>query len=84
LKDCRDVLYPIYKSTFERRDDFLTSIHGRDDYRAYTEHTVQLVKDLRGCVDYLETRDDIDSEKLAFLRVSWGGRMAHIILAVED
>ena len=84
VKDGRAVLYPIYKGTFERRDDFLTSIHGGDDSHAYTEYTIQLVKDFRRCVDYLETRDDIDSKKLAFLGVSWGGRVAPIILAVED
>ncbi len=84
VKDGRAVLYPIYKGTFERRDDFLTSIHGGDDSYAYTEYTVQLVKDFRRCVDYLETRQDIDSDNLAFLGMSWGGRMAPVILAAED
>ena len=84
VKDGRAVLYPIYKGTFERRDDFLTSIHGGDDSYAFTEYAIQLVKDFRRCVDYLETRDDIDSNKLALLGVSWGGEMAPIILAVED
>jgi dienelactone hydrolase len=84
VTDGRAVLYPVYKGTFERRDDFLTSIHGGDDSHAHTEYTVQLVKDFRRCVDYLETRQDIDSNKLAFLGMSWGGQMAPVILATED
>ena len=39
--------------------------------------------DLSRTVDYLETRDDIDHERLAYWGVSWGGRMAPIMLAVE-
>ena len=41
------------------------------------------VKDLSRSVDYLETRDDIDSEKLAYYGISWGGAVSPIMLAVE-
>jgi hypothetical protein len=37
-----------------------------DDTHAYTEYLVQMVKDFRRTVDYLETRKEIDSRKLAF------------------
>ena len=40
-------------------------------------------KDLRRSVDYLETRDDIDHERLAYLGLSWGAAMAPIMIAVE-
>ena len=32
----------------------------------------------------IETRDDIDAGRLAYLGVSWGGRLGAIIPAVED
>jgi dienelactone hydrolase len=41
------------------------------------------VKDLARSIDYLETRADIDSDKLAYYGVSWGGAMGAVIPAVE-
>jgi dienelactone hydrolase len=55
-----------------------------DDTHAYTEYLVQMVKDFRRTVDYLETRKEIDSRKLAFYGMSWGGWLGAIIPAVED
>jgi dienelactone hydrolase/predicted Ser/Thr protein kinase len=82
----RAVLYPIYKGTFERKKGFTDSadlLYGNESHR-YVEYIIQVVKDFRRAVDYLESRKDIDAERLAFMGTSWGGRMAPIILAVED
>jgi dienelactone hydrolase len=49
----------------------------------YTEYLIKWVKDFSRTIDYLETRPDIDCEKLAFLGLSWGGRLANVIPAVE-
>jgi len=84
VKNGRAVLFPVYKGTFERSDPALAEIHpGRDTY-AYTEFLIQLVKDFRRCVDYLETRPDIDSGNLAYYGMSWGGALGAIIPAVEE
>jgi dienelactone hydrolase len=45
---------------------------------------VQEIKDFRRSIDYLETRPDIDPDRLAFYGMSWGGNMGFIIPAVED
>ncbi len=80
----RAVLYPIYKGTFERGDPALAAIHpGRKSYR-YSEYQIQLVKDFKRCIDYLETRSDIDSGKLAYYGMSWGGAEGAIIPAVDE
>ncbi len=84
VKNGRAVLYPVYKGTFERSDPALTAIHGGADSYAYTEFLVQTVKDLRRSLDYLETRPDIDSGKLAYYGMSWGGWLGAIIPAVEE
>jgi dienelactone hydrolase/predicted Ser/Thr protein kinase len=84
VKNGRALLYPVYKGTFERGDDALTEIHGGDDSHQYTEFFIKVVKDFRRSVDYLETRPDIDGQKLAYLGVSWGGVYGAIIPAVED
>lgn len=84
VKSSRAVLYPIYKGTFERGDDALTPIHDGDKSHMFAEFLVHLVKDFKRCVDYLETRSDIDSQKLAYFGFSWGGKLGLIITAVED
>jgi dienelactone hydrolase len=84
VKNGRAILFPVYKGTFERGDPVLTSIQGGADSHEYTQFLVQLVKDLKKCIDYLETRQDIDSDKLAFYGMSWGGVLGAIIPAVEE
>jgi len=84
VKNGRAVLYPVYKGTFERGDVALAPIHGGDNSHLFTEYLIQLVKDFKRCVDYLETRQDIDSNKLAYYGMSWGGWLGAIIPAVEE
>jgi dipeptidyl aminopeptidase/acylaminoacyl peptidase len=84
VKNGRAVLFPVYKGTFERSDPALAARHIADDTHAYTEFLVQLVKDFRRCVDYLETRPEIDSGKIAYFGMSWGGDLGAIIPAVEE
>jgi dienelactone hydrolase len=54
-----------------------------DSYQ-YTERRIQQVKDFKRSIDYLETRPDIDINKLAYLGYSWGSRMAPLILSAEN
>jgi serine/threonine protein kinase/cephalosporin-C deacetylase-like acetyl esterase len=84
VKNGRAVLFPVYKGTFERRDTALMPIHAGDNSHAFTEFSVQLVKDLKRSIDYLETCEDIDRNKLAYYGMSWGGVMGAIIPAVEE
>lgn len=44
---------------------------------------VQQVKDLRRTLDYLETREHVDSDRVAFHGLSYGGVRSMFILAVE-
>jgi dienelactone hydrolase/tRNA A-37 threonylcarbamoyl transferase component Bud32 len=80
VRNGRAVIYPMYKGTFERRSSTSFAI----DSFQYAENRIKQVKDFRRSVDYLETRPDIDIKKLAYMGMSWGGRMAPVILAVED
>ena len=49
----------------------------------YTGFVTQLVKDFRRTVDYLVTRPDIDSGRLAYYGMSLGAILGGIIPAVE-
>ena len=87
----RAVLFPMYKDTYERKmesvsyavDPVYNMSGGLLGPNTYRDHTIMQVKDLRRAVDYLFTRPDVDSSSLAYLGVSWGGRMAAINLSVE-
>ncbi len=84
VKNGRAVLYPVYKGTFERGSPALTALADPTDTRSFTDFQVQLVKDFKRCLDYLETRQDIDTGKLAYYGMSWGGDLGAIIPAVEE
>jgi len=86
VRSGRALLYPVYKGTFERGNDVLAANLNNieENPHQYTELLVQEVKDFRRCVDYLETRQDIDSKRLAFYGMSWGAELGAIIPAVEE
>jgi serine/threonine protein kinase/dienelactone hydrolase len=83
LKDGRAVFYPVYKGTYERGGRYYWVLHGQVSTRKYFDLVTQLVRDFRRSIDYLESRDDIDLNKVAFYSYSWGGEMYSIIAAVE-
>jgi eukaryotic-like serine/threonine-protein kinase len=81
LQSGRAVVYPIYKSTYERGDALASD---RPNTTAlYRDHVVQWYKDFARTVDYLETRRDVDTDKLAYFGTSWGAVMGAIIPALE-
>ncbi len=82
LKSGRAVIYPVYKSTYERQDS-LKSDYG-DTTIFYRDHVVMWANDMRRSIDYLATRKDIDSNKLAYFGISWGATLGGIMLAVES
>jgi eukaryotic-like serine/threonine-protein kinase len=73
------VLFPMYKGTYERITHRITP--GSSEER---DETIQRSKDLRRSLDYLETRSDIDRERLAFYGFSWGGIEGPISLALDS
>jgi eukaryotic-like serine/threonine-protein kinase len=81
MRSGRALLYPIYKSTFEREDSL------KSDYpntsRTYRDHMIMWAKDVTRSVDYLQGRPDIAKDKVGYIGLSWGGFVAPIMLAVE-
>jgi hypothetical protein len=66
VRNGRAVLFPVFKGTFERHDSSVPASSLSDGSHRYAEWVAQLGKDLKRCVDYLETRSDIDSSKIAY------------------
>jgi formylglycine-generating enzyme required for sulfatase activity/dienelactone hydrolase len=77
----RAVVYPVYKGTYERDDG--TRYSDPDATNRYKEHVIQWQREVSRTLDYLGTRADIDTTKLAYLGFSWGGRLGGVILAIE-
>jgi serine/threonine protein kinase/predicted esterase len=78
----RAIVYPVYKGSYERSLGLVAS-----DSRAtrdYANWAIQVVNDLSRTIDYVETRDDIDREKIGFYGYSWGGRLGSIVMAIEE
>ena len=72
----RAVVYPIYQQTYERRrpptgGNFLREI------------SIQRGLDVRRTIDYLQTRPDLDPDRIALYGVSLGAQLAPVYLAIE-
>ncbi len=74
IQSGRAVMYPIYQNTYERQVKF---------YLPQASQSIQLTsdwyKDAARSLDYLATRPDIDSNKVAYLGVSMGSADGVII-----
>jgi dienelactone hydrolase len=70
-------LLPIYKGTYERR---VQNIEGPNIWR---DLSIQIAKDFFTSIDYLETRKDIDHDRLGYYGLSWGASAGPTLLALE-
>ena len=79
----RALVYPVYQFTFGR-----TNARSRrlpcPPTRANTTWMQQLVSDARRALDYVETRPDIDADRLAYYGLSWGAQLGSITLALDS
>jgi len=82
IKSGRAVIFPLYKGTFERGAR-PNSNGWPNTTSSYRDDVIAWSKDLSRSVDYLETRQDIDHNKLAYEAVSWGAAMGSLLPAVE-
>jgi serine/threonine protein kinase/formylglycine-generating enzyme required for sulfatase activity/dienelactone hydrolase len=78
----RAVVHPIFKGMYERTTggDYASSVSKPNVWR---ELAIQWHKDLGRTLDYLETRADVDRDKLAYHGLSLGTALAPRLLALE-
>jgi eukaryotic-like serine/threonine-protein kinase len=81
IKSGRAVMFPVYKGTFERGDNF--NVYNRNT-SSYRDHIIAWSKDLGRSIDYLDTRPDIDSSELAYEGLSMGAALGPVLSAVEN
>jgi hypothetical protein len=86
-KSGRALVYPIYKSHYERGDGlenkWTSSMAGVEDTALYRDHVIEWSKDLGRTIDYIESRKDLDHEKLAYYGIDTGAYLGNILPAVE-
>jgi dienelactone hydrolase len=83
IKSGRAVFLPMYKGTFDR---LLDEPAGRGDVfrpSVRRDMVIQWSKDLARSIDYLETRSDVASDKIAFYGFSLGATYAPVLGALE-
>lgn len=78
IRSGRAVLCPVYKDTYERREN--ASAGGPNVAR---DLRIAWSKDLGRSIDYLETRREIEREKLAYYGLSLGAIDGVVLVAVE-
>jgi pimeloyl-ACP methyl ester carboxylesterase len=78
LSTGRAVMYPIYKGTYERA---VPDVHGP---AAARDLRVAWSRDIGRSIDYLSTRRDVDSSRIAFYGTSLGGDAGVILVPLES
>ena len=81
VKSGRAVICPVYKSTYERGDGMESDT--ADKSSGWRDHVIMWAKDASRALDYVETRADLDHEKVAYYGYSWGAVMGGLIPAIE-
>ncbi len=76
IKGGRALAYPVYKGTYERR------VPGTGP-NAFRDVTIARAKDFSRVVDFLETRTDIDRDRIGYYGISLGAYTGVIITAIE-
>ena len=82
IKSGRALVYPIYKSHYDRGDEL--QYDEPDETARYRDHVIFWSKDLGRTIDYLETRKDLNLERLAYYGLSTGAYLGNILPAVES
>jgi len=82
IRSGRALIYPIYKSHYERGDGL--EHDDPDDTARYRDHVIYWEKDLGRTIDYLETRKDLNLDKLAYYGLSTGAYLGNIFPALES
>jgi serine/threonine protein kinase len=81
IQSGRAVVYPVYKGTYERS---LPAAMPGPDTVAGRELLIQASKDLGRAIDYIETRGEFDSKRIAYMGASMGAALGVILTGVDD
>ena len=78
VKSGRAVMWPVYYSTYGRGEIRPTNLY------TWKQVHKNIMTDFQVACDYLQTRNDIDADRLAYYGFSWGSALATYVLAIDD
>ena len=78
----RALMFPVYQGSYDR--SFGRMLNWYAEPYAATDWVIHVCKDMCRSIDYLETRHDIDKDRIAYYGVGVGGMWGPMALAVED
>ncbi len=91
VRSGRALAQPIFKGAFDRDDsefsvtiDTLWPTYESTKSLRYRDFQIKWMQDFSRTIDYLEIRDDIETGKLGFFGLSWGGFVGPIVLSLEE
>jgi dienelactone hydrolase len=79
----RAVAIPMFKGTFDRQEGPCNWELDGESYQ-FRDCGIKWVQDLTRTIDYLESREDIDTSRVGYYGFSWGGKMEGIVPAIEN
>jgi formylglycine-generating enzyme required for sulfatase activity/cephalosporin-C deacetylase-like acetyl esterase len=82
IRSGRALVHPIYKSHYERGDELKHD--DPDETVRYRDHVIYWEKDLGRTIDYLESRKDLNLQRLAYYGLSTGAYLGNILPALES
>jgi len=82
LRSGRAVVRPTWSGSYERWDDFLSRT-GDQYLRAMETRMREWAADLGRTIDYIETRSDLDADRVAYWGLSFGASTSLPLLALE-
>jgi formylglycine-generating enzyme required for sulfatase activity/dienelactone hydrolase len=80
LRAGRACMWPIWKGSYERYDGFHPL---QTEWPSYREQVIRWMSEIRQSVNYLQSRDDMAREKIAYQGISHGAVWAPVFLALE-
>jgi predicted esterase len=83
-KDGRAVVIPAFIGHLERRFEYLDPESDTPPPSWWRDLIHKWYRDMARVIDYLETREDIDTERLAYMGLSGSAAFAVTLLGVED
>ena len=83
VRSGRALVIPIWNGSFERWDDFLQQ-SGAQYMRSFRTRMAEWAADLGRTIDYLETREDIRADRVAYVGSSFGSSSTLALLGIEE
>lgn len=81
VRSGRAMVYPVYEHTYDRGTRTGGDVGAPTI--AHRDQTIRWITEMRRSIDYAMTRPELDTTRIAFSGISWGGRVAGTALAVE-